>query len=297
MTADTIYADVTARMVAALEADTVPWVKPWRTAGLPLSMSTARPYRGVNVFLLGLTAQAAGYASPWWGTYRQISELGGQVRKGEKSTMIVFWKRLRVSDRNASADESATKIIPMLKHFRVFNAAQADGLPARYFPAPGEAMPAESAEVILKGYLSRDGAPQFTHQGRDGAWYFPGTDTIKIPPLADFRSADHYYATAFHECTHSTGHKTRCNRPGIETFDHFGTDQYSREELVAQMGASMLGALAGTETGETFANSAAYVASWLRTLKADSKIAVSAAAQAQRACDHITGTTFDGEAA
>lgn len=291
-----IYQAVTDRMVSALASGTVPWVKPWRTgAGLPVSMSTGRPYRGVNPFLLGLTAQAGGYTSPSWGTYRQIAELGGQVRRGEKSTMIVFWKRLRVADRSAPDGQPATKIIPMLRYFNVFCADQADDLPARYFPSPGEAVPAESAEVILKGYLGRLGAPKFTHQGKAGAWYMPTTDTIKIPPMADYASEDHYYSVAFHEATHSTGHKSRCNRPGIAQIDHFGSDQYSREELVAQMGASMLSALAGTETDATFANSAAYVASWLAVLKADSKLAVQAAGLAQRACDHITGTTFSDD--
>jgi antirestriction protein ArdC len=255
-------------------------------------MSTGKPYRGVNVFLLGLTAQSEGYTSPWWGTYRQIAELGGQVRKGEKSTMVVFWKMLRVPDRESA--EGKTKVIPLLKHFNVFNAEQADGLPARYYPGPAASLPvAESAEVLIKSYLTRPGSPALARDGGDRAYYVPATDMIHLPADGAFDSAAERYSTTFHEMGHSTGHKSRLNRPGIAQIDHFGSDQYSREELVAEMASAMLCAISAVETDGTFTNSAAYIASWLRVLKADSKLAVQAAGQAQRACDHITGTTYD----
>jgi antirestriction protein ArdC len=285
---ETIYQSVTDRMVAALAEGTVPWRKPWNVAsGLPASMSTGKPYRGVNVFLLGLVAQAEGYESPWWSTYRQISELGGQVRRGEKSTMVVFWKMLRVPDRES---EGKTKVIPLLKHFNVFNAEQADGLPARYYPGPAARLPmAESAEVLIKSYLTQPGAPAMASDGGDRAYYVPATDMIHLPADESFDSAAERYSTTYHEMGHSTGHPSRLNRPQI---DHFGGDRYSREELVAEMTSAMLCAISAVETDTSFANSAAYIGGWLRVLKADSKLAVVAAGQAQRACDWITGTSY-----
>jgi len=254
-------------------------------------MSTGRPYRGVNVFLLGLTAQSEGYTSPWWGTYRQLAELGGQVRKGQKSSMVVFWKMLHVPDRESA--EGKTKVIPLLEYFNVFNAEQADGLPARYYPGPAASLPvAESAEVIIKSYLTRPGSPVLARDGGDRAYYVPATDMIHLPADGAFDSVAERYSTTFHEMGHSTGHPSRCNRPGIAAIDHFGSDRYSREELCAEMTSAMLCAVSAVETDGTFTNSAAYIASWLRVLKADAKLAVVAAGQAQRACDWITGTTY-----
>src|SRR5260221_4324787 len=241
-------------------------------------MSTGKPYRGVNVFLLGLTAQAEGYTSAWWGTYRQLSELGGQVRRGEKSTLVVFWKMLHVPDRESA--EGKPKIVPLLRYFRVFNAEQAAGLPARYYPGPAASLPVgESAEVIIKSYLTRRGSPVLARDGGDRAYYVPATDMIHLPADGAFDSVAERYSTTFHEMGHSTGHKSRLNRPGIAQIDHFGSDQYSREELVAEMTSAMLCALSAVETDGTFANSAAYIAGWLRVLKADSKLAVVAARQ------------------
>jgi antirestriction protein ArdC len=290
--AETIYQAVTDRMVSALEQGTVPWSKPWHvSAGLPASMSTGRPYRGINVFILGLAARAEEWSSPWFGTYKQISELGGQVRRGERSTLVVFWKLLRVPDRDS--DQGKLKTIPLLKSFRVFNAEQADGLSARYYPGPAAVLPvADSAELIIKEYLSRPGAPSIASDGGDRAFYVPATDSIHLPADESFDSAAERYSTAFHEIGHSTGHESRLNRPGIAGIDHFGSDQYSREELVAEMASAMLCALSAVETDASFANSAGYIAGWLRVLKADTKLAVVAAGQAQKACDWITGTTY-----
>jgi antirestriction protein ArdC len=291
MDTNSIYQAVADRMIAALANGSVPWRKPWRaSSGLPASMSTGRPYRGINVFILGLVAMDEGYSSPWWGTYKQISALGGQVRKGERSTLVIFWKRLVVKDEDS---DGKSRVIPLLRNFRVFNACQADNLPARYYPAASTVQIAESAEVVIKTYLGRDGAPSMAHDGGDRAFYHPATDSIHLPAEDSFDSLAERYSTTFHEIGHSTGHESRCNRPGITGHDHFGSDQYSREELVAEMTSAMLCALSAVETEQSFTNSAAYLAGWLRAIKADSKLAVVAAGQAQRACDYITGTTFE----
>jgi antirestriction protein ArdC len=285
---DTIHQVVTDRMIAALQQGTVPWRKPWQAAaGQPRSMSTGQPYRGINPFLLGLTAAEEGYPSPYWGTYRQISELGGRVRKGERSTLVVFWKQARTEQRDPQTGELTVKQVPVLRHYRVFNAAQADQLPGRFYPAPGNPSEIAQPQAVLDGYLAR-GGPTLVHVAGDQADYHPATDTIRLPPRAQFRTPEGYYATAFHEAGHSTGHPARLNRPGIAAFDHFGSGRYAREELIAQMTSSLLCARTGIDTPETFGNSASYISGWLRALDNDHRLVIAAAAHAQRASDLIT---------
>jgi antirestriction protein ArdC len=179
----------------------------------------------------------------------------------------------------------------MLRYYKVFNADQADGLPERFYPQDGDA-PAEvaSAEVVMKDYLSREGGPGLTWGG-SRAFYLPGTDTITLPARESFKDESYLYGTVFHEMTHSTGHESRLNRPGVAEFDHFGSARYGKEELCAEMGAAFLAAMTGTD--QHFDNSAAYLASWLRTIKGDPKLVVQAAAQAQHAVDHILGVTYE----
>src|SRR6516164_7456375 len=165
---DTIHQIVTERMIAALQRGTIPWRKPWHAAtGRPRSMSTGQPYRGVNLFLLSLTAGEEGYASPYWATYRQISTLGGQVRKGERSTLVVFWKRAETEQRDPQTGEVTVRAVPVLRYYRVFNAHQADGLPDRFYPAPGEHQPIAAPQAVLDGYLAR--GPRLVHMAGDRA--------------------------------------------------------------------------------------------------------------------------------
>jgi antirestriction protein ArdC len=284
---------VTQRMIAALERGTIPWRKPWQAAtGQPRAMSTGQPYRGVNVFLLALTAAEEGYASPFWGTYRQIAGLGGQVRRGGHSTLVVFFKRHQVSveqnavGRDEEPREPWVKTVPVLRYFRVFNAAQADHLPDRFYPASGEQSQIDEPQTVLNGYLAR-GGPRLLHVAGDRADYHPATDTIRLPLRAQFRTPEAYYATAFHEAGHSTGHPARLNRPGIAAFDHFGSGQYAREELIAQMTSSLMCAQTGIDTPDTFTNSASYIGGWLHALNDDKRLVITAAACAQRASDLI----------
>lgn len=290
---DKIRQMVTDQIIAALEAGTVPWRKPWQGgASMPLSMSTNKPYRGVNVWLLGFKASAKGYSSPYWGTYKHITELGGQVRTDEKSTMIVFWKRLIVKDDKAP---DGKKAIFMLRYYRVFNACQADGLPEKYYPEPPKPFTGDvndAAEQIIAGYLT-DGGPKLRKAFRDGADYEALTDTVTLPEDGQFLTGAGRYYTTFHELTHSTGHKDRLNREGVANFDHHGSGRYAKEELVAEMGSAMLLATVGIST-ET-ENNAAYIASWLKALRNDSSLVISASAQAQRAVDLISGVEFKSE--
>jgi len=283
---DTVHRIVTERMIAALERGTIPWHKPWQVGGgRPRSMGTGQPYRGVNVFLLGLTAAEEGYSSPFWGTYRQISDLGGQVRKGEHSTLVVFWKLAQAEQRDPQTGEVTLKQLPVLRYYRMFNATQADQLPERFHPAPGGHSEIAEPQAVLDGYLAR--GPKLVHVAGDWADYYPATDTIHLPLRSQFRTGEGYYATTFHEAGHSTGHPSRLGRPGIAAFDHFGSDKYAREELVAQMSSSILCAQTGIEDPDIFENSASYIAGWLSALNHDTRLVVTAAAQAQRACDLI----------
>ncbi len=285
---------------AALEAGTVPWRKPWSSLGAPRSMSTGKAYRGVNPFLLMMSAEASGFSSPWWGTYDNVSANGGQIRKGQKSTLVVFWKTgVRPAKADEIGDKDGNYRWATLQYFRVFNAEQADwpdGLPTRFQPvAPAEDFdPIEEAEAIIGGYLSRPGSPRHSFGG-DRACYSPGGDHISMPPFNTFESAEAFAGTFFHEMGHSTGHKDRLNRPDLNEFHKFGDEWYAREELVAEMTAAMLCGIAGIEQVR-MAQSAAYIANWLGALKGDKKLVVQAAAQAQRAADLILGTTFDDEA-
>ena len=183
------------------------------------------------------------------GTYRQISELGGQVRQGERSTLVVFYKQLEVADKDAQGEDQ-TKRIPLLRGFRVFNAEQADGLPERFYPqADKQAEPEKLAtpEEVIGAYLGSDG-PSIRYVPGDRAYYEPGPDRITLPERSQFASADKFYATAFHEGAHSTGHPSRLDRPGIAEFDHFGSAKYAKEELASEMAAAMLCAQTGVET-------------------------------------------------
>jgi antirestriction protein ArdC len=277
---------VTDRMIAALERGTVPWQKPWNAGdGRPTSMTTGQPYRGVNVFLLGLAAAEEGYRSRYWGTYRQITQLGGQVRRGEHSTLVVFWKPVEIADRDPQTGELMAKQVSVLRYYRVFNAMQADHLPDRFHPAPKHDTQIRAPQAMLDAYLGA--GPVLRHVAGDRAAYQPATDTIRLPLRRQFRSAENYYATAFHEAAHSTGHPSRLDRPGVAAFDHFGSDRYAREELVAEMTSSVLCAETGIDNPALFDNSAAYIAGWLSALNDDRTLVIAAAAQAQRACDLI----------
>lgn len=282
------YQAITDQLVAMLEAGVAPWRVPWNPElGMPRSVSTGKPYRGINPFLLHMSAIQGGYASPFWATYKAISEMGGQVRKGEKGTRIMFWKQYlgKETDENGEPERRF-----VLRVYTVFNADQADGITVPELPKPGpEHAPIVECETAVERYLAA--GPRLV-TGGPRASYAPGFDTVEMPFLAAFDRAEDYYSALFHELTHSTGHADRLARPDLLAHTTFGDEAYSKEELVAEMGAAMLAGQTGIIT-TTLENSASYLAGWLKVLKADSKLVVQAAAQAQRAADLILGVTFD----
>jgi antirestriction protein ArdC len=280
-----VYDATTAKMIEALERGVTPWHKPWAIGvGRPRSMSTGKAYRGVNVLLLGFAAQDAGYTSEWWGTYRQMQERGGQVRRGERSTEVLLWKPVTRRGEDENGEERTGGYL-LARSFRVFNAEQCDGLEA-LAAAPREAPAATAADDIAAAYLT-DG-PSLTFGG-DVAAYSPARDAVMMPRREAFAGDAEYFSTLFHELTHSTGHASRLARDGVTEGHTFGDAEYSREELIAEMGAAMLCALAGVDNAAAQANSAAYLASWIRTLRGDHKLIIQAAANAQRAADLIAG--------
>lgn len=272
-----VYDQITERITGLLEKGTVPWHKPWKAqTGLPRNLITKKPYRGINVFLL----LSMSYESPFWLTFLQVKQLGGTVRKGEKSCPVVFWKQHTLEDE----ESGETKQVPFLRFYHVFNVAQCDGL--EDVPAPTETpLTSLSKPAEIVGNMPQ--RPQIK-QGMTQAFYSPAEDCVGIPMRERFASEDEFFSTLFHELTHASGHETRLNRSTLTDKAGFGSNPYCKEELIAEMGAAFLCGQAGI-VDRTIDNSAAYLKGWLEQLKSDRTLIVSAAAQAQKAADFILG--------
>lgn len=270
-----VYEIITAQLLAELEKGQVPWRKPWHSLP-PANLITKKPYRGINVFLLGF----AGYGSQFWLTFNQAKQLGGNIRKGQHGTKIIFWK-CKTRETESADGEIEERKSAFLRYYTVFNLEQTEGLSALLTLPP--AFPIESAEEIVKGMPN---PPAFEQDSR--AAYIPSKDTVTMPSRAAFQSQSEYYSTLFHELVHSTGHPKRLGREGIEKIQPFGSEDYSKEELVAEMGSAMLCGVAGIEQA-IIGNSAAYLRGWINRLKADSRLVIAAARAAQEAADYIRG--------
>ncbi len=280
-----LYQTVTDQIVAMLDTGVVPWRCPIlgrSSAGHPVNHDSGKRYRGINVFLLAVTAWAKGYESSHWLTYNQARTHGGSVRKGEKSTMVVFWKQYETTDKQTGQPIK----VPVLRYFNVFNVQQCDGIAIPDAPAytPSDYNPVEAAEAIVQGYA--DG-PAIQHRG-GSAFYRSSSDEVTIPDPMRFASTNEYYSTLFHELAHSTGHSRRLDR-GLDTnFRPFGSPDYSREELIAEMASAFLCGASGI-VPSVIENQAAYLQGWLNVLKGDKRLVIAAAGQAQRAADWILG--------
>lgn len=289
----TVYDIITDRIIERLEQGFIPWQKPWNGDAEPTNLISKKAYRGINVFLLG----SSGYSSPYWLSYKQAGQLGGQVRKGEKGMPVVFWKRSTyIPKAKPGDDENETveaKTGLLLRYYTVFNVAQCDGLDMAKIPALQERDfdPLEECENIVENMPKR---PDIRH-GEARAYYSPGADYVNMPRRELFKGEVEYYSTLFHELAHSTGHKSRLERKGVTgssgDWTAFGTTPYAQEELVAEMGSAYLCGHAGIEPA-VIDNAAAYIQSWLGKLRKDKKILIYAAAQAQKAADFILGRKF-----
>lgn len=286
-----VYEIITERILAEIDKGTLPWHKPWKSelGEESANLVSKKGYRGINRFLLAHLP----YERPYFLSYKQATDLGGNVKKGEKGTPIIFWKTgtyQKEGTDGTSHDETSF----LLRYYTVFNVAQCEGIDA-HLPAlsPEPVTPTiatiDKAEQVVSGWNTR---PTFNHVRGNRAYYTPSQDTVTMPEREQFHSSAEYYSTLFHELTHSTGHTSRLNRPTLVDASYFGSCNYSKEELVAEMGAAFLCGEAGIDNEAVVKNSAAYLDGWRRKLKADNKVVIQAAGQAQKAADHILGLTF-----
>jgi antirestriction protein ArdC len=253
---------------------------------LPLNLVTGKKYRGVNVWLL----LASSYSSPYWLTFNQAKTLGGTIKKGERSSIVVFWNFKEVEEVNKDTGQLEKKNIPFLKYYRVFNVQQCEGITYPDQPEESHSDPIAEAEAIIEGYKGR---PEIKH-GFTKACYNPIEDIVKMPNKSAFVNQEEYFSVLFHEATHSTGLETRLNRETLTTPAAFGSKNYAREELIAEMGAAYLCGISGI-VHVTLENSAAYIHGWRDSISKDSKLVVLAAAQAQKAVNYIMGWQEDDD--
>ena len=286
-----IYTTITDRILAALEAGRVPWQKPWDARqGSPRNLISGKAYRGVNLLLLANEG-----ATPFWLTYRQASQLGGYVKKGERGELVVFWKFMAKASASeegeTEADESPrSSQYALAKAYAVFNARQCE-LPEEWTakaeiqePEQTAAQKITACDEIITTMQHR---PALEHGG-GRAFYRQSVDRVTMPKPETFINPEHYYSTLFHELTHATGHPSRLDRPTLTDAHRFGDTNYSKEELVAEMGAAFLCGVSGIDN-HTGDSSAAYIQGWLSVLKDDKRLLIQAASQAQRAADLILG--------
>lgn len=282
-----IYQEVTDRIIEQLKKGNIPWNKPWTgIASGAFNRVSKKPYSFLNQMLLKHEGEYA--------TYNQWKNLGGQVKKGEKSEIVVFWKIFQTEDKDANGnvkldkDGNPKKVsIPVLKYYRVFHISQVEGVKPLDVTAGVVHEPIVEAENIKNGYMERDGIEIKEVYG-DRAFYSVACDHIVLPLMEQFADVNEYYSTLFHECIHSTGAKNRLGRFDMDAkIAAFGTPDYSKEELVAELGSSFLMSHCGIETEDTFRNSAAYIQGWLAALSNDKKMIVSAAGRAEKAAKWV----------
>jgi antirestriction protein ArdC len=279
---------ITSEIIDKLQKGTIPWSRPWGTGETPQSLTTQKEYRGINRWILW----AAGYTSPFWTTYRTAQKLGGHVRKGEKGTPILYWnvrymrdgKTVKNYDSLNDTERAECVAVPFSKIAYVFNVEQCEGLPIPEREVRHVELIAESEKLITE-YFGRENAPTLQHANIGRSYYSPIYDIVNVPPQGNFASDPEYYSTLFHEMVHSTGHPSRLARL---TPAHFADEPYSKEELIAELGACMLCALVGIAE-RTIDNSASYIDSWIQALKGDSTLVISAASQSEKAVDYIKG--------
>ena len=277
-----IYTRVTNEIVAAIEAGADSWTMPWHHDGSatsrPVNAGTCKPYRGSNILSLWIAAQAAGYSSGRWASYRQWQALGAQVRKGEQATTIVFWK---INQRGEDAEdgddeqEGRGRARMFARGYSVFNEAQVDGYAPPAIDLLSDSMRLQNADSFWVNLGIE------CHHGGNDAYYIPSEDRVQMPPFAQFREPAAYYGTLFHEGLHATGAAHRCDR---DLSGRFGSDRYAAEEAIADLGAALVMADLGI-AHHPRPDHAAYIASWLRVLKADARAIFTLASKAQAAAD------------
>lgn len=278
-----IYQMVTDRIIAEMEKGIIPWQKPWNGGECCISHTTGKPYSWLNQLMLG------GKVGEWL-TFKQCKAEGGSVKRGEKGCPVVFWSfnDKKVKDIDADGNE-VIRIVrghPFLKYYTVFHIDQCDGIKPKFDTEIKvyDNDPIEAAENIVKTYFDREACKLNVYQSAQ-AFYSPSTDSVTVPQMSQYEVREEYYSTLFHEMTHSTGHKSRLAR--LDKVAAFGSENYSKEELVAEMGAAMLVSTAGIDCEKAFSNSVGYLQGWLNALSNDNKLIVLAASKAEAAVKYI----------
>ena len=282
--AKSVYEMVTDRIIEQLESGIIPWEKPW--TGIrsgAFNRIRKKPYSLLNQMLLKFDGEYA--------TFKQWQDLGGHVRKGEKSEIVTFWKIQPVEEEKEDGTKEV-KHIPLLRYYNVFHISQVDGVEPLPKDELNDIEPIEKADTVLHDYWTKEDITVEYKAGND-AYYSPRRDLIRLPLFEQFTNTNEYYSTAFHESVHSTMKESRCNR----TEDRkgklvaYGSEEYSKEELVAEIGSANLMNILGIETTKSFKNSSAYIQGWLSKLQSDVKFIVSASSKAEKAVKYILGET------
>ena len=272
------YQVITDRIIKKLEEGVIPWKQPWNGGGWPKNLVTGIKYRGINPVILS----CMGYAYTQWLTFRQVTALGGTVKKGEKATPVIYWNWTEKEDEGTGKKAK----IPFLKYYNVFNVEQCEGIDAHMqkLTENPDAETVPECDRVIKDYLGRE-TGLVLQRKENRAYYDPVKDIMNMPAFARFVSKEEYHACLYHEAVHSTGARSRLDR-GLSKPGSFGSDDYSKEELIAELGAAFLCGVTGIAP-KTLDSAASYIESWLTVLKANPKMLVQAGAKAQHAVDYI----------
>lgn len=275
-----IYEEVTKRILDQLDQGIIPWHKPWTGSQEgAYNYVSKKAYSFLNQMLL---KHQDAYLS-----WKQIQDLGGKVKKGAKSEMVTFWKVLPIEDKDKDGNKIEKKI-PFLRYYNVFWIGDCEGIERKELQR-STLEPEQEAENIINLYMNSDNHPTLIRdKTSDKAYYSPIRDQVVVPEIGQFSDISEYYSVLFHELTHSTGAQSRLNRIKIGVA-HFGNEEYSKEELVAEIGAASLVNIAGLETAKSFKNSASYIQGWSEALREDKKMIVEASSKAAKAVDYILG--------
>lgn len=290
-----VYQQTTDLVIDSLEKGDVIWHQSWNSLGLPKNITTGNEYRGWNVFWLNFHTLIKGYKTPFYLTFNQAKTLKGSIRKGERGTRITYWatvedrmEKSKTGSMNESTDQPRQKVIPAIH--TVFNLDQTEGIELPKVEAlfKTDLQKIAACEMVVEQMPHR---PCIEHSG-DQAYYQKSVDKVNMPFAQLFHSNHAYYITLFHELAHSTGHPSRLYRKELLEYDGFGGENYSKEELTAELTAAFLSAITGIQQ-ETIRNSAAYIKGWLKALKNDKRLVLTAASQAQKAADYILGNSAE----
>lgn len=283
-----VYQMVTDRVIEQLKKGIIPWHRPWTGTAGTINYVTRKPYSLLNQVILGREGE--------WITFKQLKELGGSIKKGAKARFVVFYGKYTYTKEEKEDGEEATVVkeytIPVLRYYKVFHISDCTGIESKMESKPVTlaSEPMERAEEIINGYLEREEGLKFKNdEPSNRAFYRPSDDLVVVPMLSQYPVTEEYYSTTFHELTHSTMAESRCNRKKGNKMAAYGSTDYSREELVAELGSTMLCTIAKLNSEKAFKNSVAYIQGWLKALANDNKMIVWAASRAEKAARYILG--------